>query len=367
MPDINVNTFVNPLYHDSIGDANNPLPHITFKRTPNKQPTPLDIEEDQTNATSELVQHLQDLKKTSKQLSLFEARYRESSSSYADEKVAVSEGKFAVSSSTDKAEEESWGRKLLNTVSNFWNSLFSKSTPPATTEEIAEETPAVQPLPGRPLLAASPAEIKQIQLDKLIEAMALALQQIDNAAREAEEIIMRGPADVALERGLKALIDKETLSSKDLTHRIIELQNITSDQLKQLREQLMDVRQRLDRNVDVSNTLGWINMGTTAVVLLSGAAIFLTGGGSAVLSSISLFGGAADGVGTIYKSSVDTNVNKQKGEIQYIATSKHLLNTKVDTNLNDMELFSKAIHSNNEKLIELAAIKRDACRQFLQQ
>lgn len=362
MPDIRTDT-VNPLYFDTMGDANNPLPHITVKKTIPHQPTPVEIEEDQNNSTTELLQTLKELNKTVKSLSAREALYRESISSYNDGKEVAQSPQ-----ASENKEEEAvwWGRKFINAVVGFFGSFFNKTSAVTSSDETVQDQSAVQPLPSRVMLN-SPEAITEAQLDKLIEEMALALDQIKRAAKEAEEILLKGPADVAMENGLKVLIDKQTINSKELSKRLIDIQNIAAQQIAKLRELVSEVRGKLDRNVNISETLGWINTATTAVVLLSGVAIFLTGGGSAVVSSIGVVGGLFDGVGTIAKSSIDTTANKQRGEIQYHATTKGMMYTKVETNLNDMELLSKGIHNNYEKLIELAALKREASRSTLQQ
>src|SRR5690606_5058523 len=129
-----------------------------------------------------------------------------------------------------------------------------------------------------------------------------------------------------------------------------------------------NIREKLGRNTDLSNVLGWVNTATTGVTLVAGTALFFTtGGASAVLQGLSLAGGFADGVGHLYKASVDHASSNQKGEMQFISTNKGVLSGKVDNNLNDLQMLSQAIHNNHEKLIELAALKRDALRSAIQQ
>lgn len=361
MPDnINPSAPINPLYFDTMGDANGPLPHFTIRKNPPKQPLAIDVdEESQSSAVNELTQHLNEIKKTTKKVSLYESLYRESTSSYLDDSPSKE-------TAPTKQEEISWGRKFINAVLGFFG-LASQPVEASPVEQTAEETSAVQPLPVRPILK-SPEEIKQAHLEKLIEAMALALQQIEDAAKEAEDLIMKGPADVALELCMTRAIKNQTKSSEEYTRTLMDLQNDTMNLLKELRERIVNIREKLEHNTDLSNVLGWVNTATTAVTLIAGTALFFTTGGvSAVLQGLSIVGGFSDGVGHLYKAHVDHTSSGQKGEIQFVSTDKGVLSGKVDNNLNDLEMLSQAIHNNHEKLIELAALKRDAFRNAIQQ
>lgn len=289
----------------------------------------------------------------------FELRFKDTQSSAKTTSLEKSE-------TPSKEEQVSWSRKIINTVYDFFGGLFGSKKVESTPSN--EDSP-VEPLGQRPHLPP-PDSVRSSHLKKLIHDMNTALARMQDATGEAEEIIMHKDADVAM----MWIIKKSSLLQNDLAREELaertRFQTELQERSKSSIDEINRVQKELNDKIKISEGLGWVNAGLTAVILGGTAIIVVStfatlGIGAPALAAIGVItagAGIFEGGATIAKGAIDYQAQGYKATIDTIATNRQLAGGRGDTNLNGIEKTISAIHQNNTMIIEALAMIRDTIR-----
>lgn len=371
--------FVNPWMADSQGKAGQgvdivvPLKNIPQVNREVAETIPEVIAEEAPSISDDLsneINALRQKKKSGAIVTPFEERYISTQVSLKKASTEDKKEEVTAAAAPQKEEEVSWTRRIWNKAVDLWNNLIGNptkteevktdSTETETVDGVETKKPA-QPLNQRPELQ-EPAQVKRAHFKKLITEMNDLLNRMNDALREVDESLLTKEADVLLMN----LIKKSSLKQNQFAREEIKERTSIHNDLKELNkayiEKINKVKEDLVDKQNISDKLGWVNMGLTALGLIGTIGLIFATGGTAAFGILAAGAGFFNGVGMIAKGIVDDDARKFKGEIDFITTNRQLVSHRMETNVSDMQQVISAMHQDIERIIMMLAMIKETIR-----
>ncbi len=367
----------NPWHYDSIarsGETQVIIPVKTIpveaKKVAEQSPPP----EARLSAVEELSDAIEEVDRKSKNgkiKSSFEMRFFDTMSSAAEKAPEAPPEAVEEAKVEEKPQQKSsWFKQIWDEVwdkaVSLWDNLFGNKKPEtAAPKEVdgidgIEDEKNTSPLNQRPVLD-QPFPVGRQQLKKLKQEMNDLLRRMEDSLRANEELSKSGDADVILMLMIKmASLRQDSLNKEDVQARTA-FQNELQERSKECMAKINKVKEDLEGKQDLSKKLGWVNMTLTAIGLVGTVALLIGTGGTA-LPIIVAAAGLFNGIGVIWKGVVDYQASKNKGEVEFIATNKQLINHMMESNIADMQHVLSSMHQDIERIIMALAMMRETIR-----